>query len=220
MISYYEFKFFKNSKVVAKNLKRVAKIKNDRKMKKSSIIGIVIVSFVLVVVYSGMGISYNNKEINIRKEIAAQQIIYGQNFDKQYKIIAQLAEVAERNVEANKEAFKEIYPDLIEGRYSKDNGTLMKWVQESNPQWDMKAIGEIYAKVSVAIEAQREDLFTQAKRLTDLVRERETLIEQPISGFFIKNKEKIDVALISSKKTKEALKTGEDNDIDLFKKGE
>lgn len=181
----------------------------------SMIVGGAIVAL-FVVIFISMKISYNNREIDIRKQIEAEKDIYQQNFDKQYKIIAQLVQVAERNVEVNKEAFKEIYPELIEGRYSQGDGTLMKWIQESNPTWDMQAITQTYNKVSVAVESQREDLYNQAKKLRDIVREREALIEKFPGSWFISNKEKIEITLITSGRTKEVFQTGEENDIDLF----
>ena len=187
-------------------------------MNKGLVIGMCIVLVSLLGTFFFMRISYNNKEIDIRKQIKAEQDVYQQNFDKQYKIIAQIAQVAERNVEANKEAFKEIYPGLIAGRYEKDNNVMMKWVQENNPQWDMKAIEAAYAKVSAAVEAQREDLYNQAKKLRDLVREREALIEKFPGSFLISNQTEIPITLITSKNTKEVFKTGEENDINLFKK--
>lgn len=186
-------------------------------MKKSVIIGISVAVAALIVLFVVLKISYNNQEIDLRKGIEAEKDVYQQNFDKQYKVIAQLAQVAERSTEANKEAFMEIYPGLIEGRYSQGDGTLMKWIQESNPQWDMKAVNETYNKVSVAIESQREDLYNQAKKLRDLVREREALVEKFPGSLFISNKEKIEVTLITSKNTKETFRTGEENDIEIFK---
>jgi len=192
-------------------------------MKKHWII-IMIVVLVAIIVYS-IRVSYNKREISLRKQIEAEQVVYEQGFDKMYKIITQTVEVAERNTEVNREAIKAIYPDLIAGRYSQGDGSLMKWIQENNPTWDMQAITAMYNKVIAAIEAQREDLYNQAKKLQDLVRERETLIESVnmtygdfIGGWFVKNQEKIEITLISSKHTKEVFETGEDNDIELFKK--
>lgn len=186
-------------------------------MKNSVIIGTAVAVVALVVLFVILKVSYNNKEIDIRKSIEAEKEVYQQNFDKQYKVIAQVSQVAERSTKVNKDAFKEIYPGLIEGRYSKGDGTLMKFIQESNPQWDMKAVAGAYDKVSVAIESQREDLYNQAKKLRDLVRERESLVEKFPGSFFISNKEKIEITLITSKNTKEVFKTGEENDIELFK---
>jgi hypothetical protein len=205
-------------RVTEKQKLKIMETKNFWNSKTISVIvgGIVVLFFVGI--FISMKISYNNREIDIRKQIEAEKDIYQQNFDKQYKVIAQLVQVAERNAEVNKEAFKEIYPELIEGRYSQGDGTLMKWIQESNPAWDMKAITETYGKVSAAIESQREDLYNQAKKLRDLVREREALIEKFPGSYFVSNKEKIDVVLITSGKTKEVFKTGEENDIELFNK--
>jgi hypothetical protein len=70
------------------------------------------------------------------------------------------------------------------------------------------------------VEVQREGLFSQAKKLRDLVRERESLIEKFPGSLFISNKEKIEITLVSSGHTKKVFQTGEDDDLDLFKKSE
>lgn len=193
-------------------------------MKKATIVAEFIVIMTLVVGYFGLKVYCNNKEIDIRKQIMAEKDMYQQSFDKQYKVIAQLTEIAERNFEVNKQTFEEVYPLLFKERYQTKEGEIlqkeatMKWIQESNPQWDMKAIQAGYDKIAEAVQAQREALYTQSEKLRDLVGERESLIEKFPGSWFISNKEKIEIVLITSKVTKETFATGEENDINLFNK--
>ena len=49
------------------------------------------------------------------------------------KVLKQKAQVTDEY----KSAFESIYPKLIEGRYSKGDGSLMKWIKESNPNFDV-----------------------------------------------------------------------------------
>jgi len=135
-----------------------------------------------------------------------------------YKTITQIAEVAERNVTVNRNAIKEIYPDLIRGRYDTGDGALMKWIQENNPTWDMQAVTKMYEKVTAAIEVQRTALYNQAKKLLDLIREREALIEKFPGYFLISNKKKIEATIVSSEHTQKVFETGREDDIKLFDK--
>lgn len=54
--------------------------------------------------------------------------------------------------------------------------------------------------------------------MLDIIREHETLINTLPSKWFISNKTPIEYTVISSSKSKEVMKSGEDNDVDLFKK--
>lgn len=158
----------------------------------------------------GMYFSYNNKELALRKEIIAQRGKVEGTYDAMWKILSQQAQVSNEY----KEAFKEIYPDLIAGRYSQGDGSLMKWVQEANPQFDIR----LYDKLMQSIEVQRLTFKKSQERMLDLIRERETLIDSYPATFFINNKEPIEYTVISSTRTKTTMETGVDDDVDLFKK--
>ena len=73
----------------------------------------------------GMYVSYNNREVNLRNLAEAQRGNIENVYDKMWKILQQKAQVTDEY----KEAFREIYPQLIEGRYSQGDGSLMKWIQ-------------------------------------------------------------------------------------------
>ena len=180
-------------------------------MKKCSFIIILVVMLVFITGVSCMSMyfSYNNQEVALRKQAEAQRGKVEGTFDAMWKIISQQAQVSDQY----KEAFKEIYPDLISGRY-KDNNTLMKWVQESNPNFDTR----LYNTLMQTIEVQREQFKKSQERMLDLIREHETLCETYPSKWFITNTTPIEYTIISSTKTKYTMETGVDDDVELFKK--
>ena len=174
-----------------------------------SMVGIgVLVVLALIVV--GMYIKYNNEEVSLRKEAEAQKGKVETVHDTMWKVIKQKAGVTEEY----RDTFEKVFPEIISGRYSQGDGSTMKWIQESNPEFDTL----LYKDLMQAIEVQRM-YFNQAQtRMLDIIRQRETLIELIPAKFFISNKSKIDYTIISSTSTKTVVQTGIDDDVDLFKK--
>lgn len=174
-----------------------------------SMIGIgVLVVLALIVVF--MYIKYNNEEVSLRKEAEAQKGKVETVHDTMWKVIKQKAGVTEEY----RDTFEKVFPEIIAGRYSQGDGSTMKWIQESNPEFDTS----LYKDLMQAIEVQRM-YFNQAQtRMLDIIRQRETLIELIPAKFFISNKTKIDYTIISSTSTKTVVQTGIDDDVDLFKK--
>lgn len=165
---------------------------------------------VLALIVVMMYVTYNNQEVSLRKEAEAQKGKVESVHDKMWKTIQQKAGVTDEY----REAFEKIYPELISGRYSQGDGSAMKWIQESNPDFDTS----LYKDLMQAIEVQRA-YFDQAQtRMLDIIRQRETLLETIPAKFFISNKSKIDYTVISSTRSKGVLITGVDDDVDLFKK--
>ena len=171
-----------------------------------AIICIVVVLVVLV----GMYFSYNNKEVALRKGAEAQKGKIEGVHDKMWKVIQQKAEVSNEY----REAFEKIYPELISGRYANDSGSVMKWIQESNPEFDTA----LYKDLQQAIEIQREYFNNAQTRMLDVIKERETLIETYPAKWFISNKQKIEYEVISSTATKTTMSTGIDDEVSVFKK--
>ena len=179
-------------------------------MKTNTIVSLIVAGIVLffALILVSMKISYNNKEKTLRNLVEAQTQSNEANFDKMFKVIQQIAQTAD----ASKEAFKEIYIPLMEGRYSGEKGNaLMKWVTESNPNFDLS----LYKKLAEAIESNRDEFFNEQKKLIDYNLSHTNLIQTFPGSFFCSNKEKIDIHLVTSAKTKEVFKSGEENNIDL-----
>lgn len=168
--------------------------------------GLALIALILI----GMYISYNNQEIRLRKEAEAQKGKVETVHDTMWKVIKQKAGVTEEY----RDTFEKVFPEIIAGRYSQGDGSAMKWIQESNPEFDTS----LYKDLMQAIEVQRM-YFNQAQtRMLDIIRQRETLLETIPACFFISNKSKIDYTIVSSTSTKATMQTGIDDDVDLFKK--
>ena len=165
---------------------------------------------VLALIVVMMYVTYNNQEVSLRKEAEAQKGKVESVHDKMWKTIQQKAGVTDEY----REAFEKIYPELISGRYSQGDGSAMKWIQESNPDFDTS----LYKDLMQAIEVQRASFAQAQTRMLDIIRQRETLLETIPAKFFISNKSKIDYTVISSTRSKDVLITGIDDDVDLFKK--
>lgn len=170
-----------------------------------TIVSILTLALMLIII----GVSASNNEIKLRSQITSQKQVCEAFYDKLWKVIAQKAQVAEQY----KEAFKEIYPALIEGRYGNENGTLMKWITESNPTFDIS----LYKDLMFSIEAERAAFFMEQKRLIDLNNEHRIIRQTFPSSLFIGGRTDIEITIVSSTATKKVMETGEENDIDIFK---
>lgn len=174
---------------------------------------IVLIILLVIGVLGGIiaiyGISISNEEIETRNLGIAQQDNCKGYFDKMFKILKQQAGVTDQY----KEAFKDIYPKLMEGRYGNENGgTLMKWIKESNPNFDIK----LYDKLMNSIEAQREGFLNEQKKLISINNKHQNLLKRFPSKLFVGKREPLDIQIITSSVTKNVYATGEENDIELF----
>ena len=102
---------------------------------------------ILAIIGLSMYFSTSNREISLRSDAEAQVRSITLNYDNMWKIIKQKAQVSDEY----KNAFDTIYTKIISSRYDKDNGLLLKFVTESNPNFDVS----LYRDLSNAIEGQR-----------------------------------------------------------------
>ena len=167
-----------------------------------------IVSAVVLVTLISMYFTYNNREVSLRKEAEAQKGKIESVYDTMWKPLKQEAGVTEQY----RKTFEEIYPKLIAGRYSGDGKELIKMIQESNPAFDTK----LYDKLMQSIESQRAYFASSQQRMLDIIRERETLLESMPSGWLIRNRSKIEYAVISSEVTQGVINTRREDNIELF----
>lgn len=164
------------------------------------------------IVFIGMFVSYSNREVLLRTQFSAQQKANEVVFDKVWKIIQQKAGVSSEYADK----FKEIYVQIMDARYDKGDGTLMKWIQEQNPQFD----ASLYKDLSLAIESNRSEFMRVQERLIDIKREHDNLrMLFPSSVFLtIKGVKELEMKLVTSSKTDKAFATGKDDDVELFEK--
>lgn len=165
---------------------------------------------VMALLYMGGCVHYKGKEVRLRNTILAQKKVNEANYDTMWKVVKQLAGVKDDY----KEAFGKIYKDLIEGRYGNEKGgSLMKFIQESNPTFDTR----LYEKLANAIEAKRTEFFEHQKALAVMKSQHDNLRQEPISGLFVGGVPEIEITIVTSTKTEETFKSGKEDDVDLKK---
>lgn len=167
-----------------------------------------IVVGVIVIALVAMYFAYNNREVALRKEADAQRGKIESVYDTMWKTLKQEAGVTDQY----RQTFEKIYPELIAGRYSGNNNELFRMIQEQNPNFDTR----LYDKLMQSIEVQRALFASSLQRMLDIIRERETLLEQMPSKWFISDRSKIEYEVITSDVTAEAVRTRRENDIELF----
>lgn len=164
---------------------------------------------VMLIIVFFMNISIENTEIDLRGRTVAQNKKCEAYFDKMWKVLKQKAGVTDQY----KEAFKDIYPKLIEGRYSQGDGSLMKWIQESNPDFD----NSLYKSLMRSIEVERTGFFNEQATLIDMQREHSVYLQKAPNRWFLDdNLKEVDIKVITSSKTDEVYRTGKEDDIELF----
>ena len=126
-----------------------------------------------------------------------------------WKVLQQKAQVSNEY----KNAFADIYPQIISGRYSGNgDGSLMKWVTEQNPNFDTS----LYQDLMMSIEILRSEFQRNQETMIDIVREHKTLCTTYPGKWFITNTQSIEYEVISSTKSKNVMETKVDDDIRLF----
>lgn len=170
------------------------------------IVGVVIICWLIGVMMSA---SYDNREVGLREQIVAQQRANQAVFDEVWKVIQQQAGVADQY----SDKFRAIYADIMNARYA-GKDPLLQFITESNPSFDIS----LYQQLSSTIEAKRASFRREQEKLIDLRREHSTLLKSFPSRYFLAGRKEIDITIVTSAKTEEAFKTGQENDIDLFKK--
>ena len=177
-------------------------------MKQAVQISVLAISFGIFLLSLIMYFNITNKEIRLRNQISAQEQNIESYYDKMFKILKQKAGVTDEY----KNSFKDIYVEIMEGRYSQGDGSLMKWIQESNPNFD----ASLYKDLMASIEIEREGFHNEQKKIIDQIREHNNMIETFPSRIFLSNIEHIKYEVISSTLSKNVMETRIEDDIALF----
>lgn len=169
---------------------------------------VVIVVFVAIMCFT-MSIRYSNREVKLVNQFNMEMKNREATFDNMFKDISQIAQVAEKY----KESFKDIYVHITSERYDKDDGVVMKWVQEKNPQFDTK----LYDRLANTIEVRRQEFLLVQRKLMDIENQHNNLLDVFPSSLFLSGRERLNYQVVSSTHTKNVMETGIEDDIDVFK---
>lgn len=164
--------------------------------------------------------SASDKEVKLRTNVEATQKSCKSNRDKLHNTLVNMIGVPREFMDKSKEAFMDIYPDLMEGRYGDARGgSLMSWVTESNPQFDMSAAKDLYENLQIAIEANFKEFDTKQNSLISAWQEH----HNHINTYWNKNvwglgsRGDIDIVILENARvTEEYSDGGKYEGVDLF----
>jgi len=173
---------------------------------------IISLSVIAVLLISGITVfnayrSTFDKNVELKNTFKAQKSVIAGNFDKMWKVLRDQAKVTDKAAAA----FKDIYVPMIEGRYSKGDGSLMKWVTEQNPEFDQSN----YATLMQSIEALRSEFEIEQKKILAIVEQHDNLRQRFWSRIFIGDEPPLEYLMITSTETQNVVQTGID-DLDMF----
>lgn len=172
---------------------------------------VAIITVILLMFFGAMGYSVGvlNTETRLHNLIDAKQRDNESAYDNMWKKISQVAQVTN----AQKDALREIFVEHAAARGS-SGGSLAKWINESVPNVDTTTFNNLQ---NIIVSSRDKWTFNQ-KELLDYSREHNNLIGTIPSSLICSafGRGKIDVTIITSARAKESMKTGEDNDTNVF----
>lgn len=156
-----------------------------------------------------MDVSYDNKDARLRADVTDQERKIESNFDKMSKVILNQAQITDKYAAD----FRKVVKDAITGRYGDKGSTAMfQWIKEHNPSLD----ASVYKKLMTTVEAQRQGFDREQRKLSLLAAAHQKLFTTAPAKWFTAGVP-VEIMIVSSTKTKTIMKTGVDDDTDLFK---
>ena len=171
-------------------------------------IGVAVVVFGIMVAIWAIGVS--NHEIELRALASAQQMKNENIYQKVWTVIKQKAQVTDKYASD----FKGIYAGLMDSRYKGDEGDnpTFKWIHEQNPQFS----SEMYKDLSDAISGLRAEFAMVQNRLIDIDKEHVILRTTLPTSWVVGKRKPLDIVIVTSSKTIEVFRLGEENNVDVF----
>lgn len=184
-------------------------------MTKKLIVTLSVIAILAILVLSLIGsfVSFSNQEIDLRNRFTQKMEERTAFYDKMWKTLSQKSQIALKN----DSSFARNVDAIMSGRKDSE-GVFMKWIQESNPNANYDQVSVLYQDLSRSVEGERDGFFIQEKMIQGIVLEHSNLIGKfpgSLWNSFL-GREKLAYKPITSDRTDEVIKTGKDNNVDLF----
>lgn len=184
-------------------------------MTKKLIVTLSVIAILAILVLSLIGsfVSFSNQEIDLRNRFTQKMEERTAFYDKMWKTLSQKSQIALKN----DSSFARNVDAIMSGRKDSE-GVFMKWIQESNPNANYDQVSILYQDLSRSVEGERDGFFIQEKMIQGIVLEHSNLIGKfpgSLWNSFL-GREKLAYKPITSDRTDEVIKTGKDNNVDLF----
>lgn len=203
-------------------------------MSRNVLIGLCAVG-VLVVALFGAVLSYRSTGVSLQEGVIAQYRDNQNKYDAFWKSVTEVAQVPDKY----KDDFKALVVSETEAKFGPDGSqAAMQWFKERN----LTLPSDIYTKVQTVIEAGRKDFQRGQQSLLDKQRAARTFYKKPwgafcrtLGGDWLEEIPEgdlrpprdidgdgqytvFDYDIVTSARTKEAFRTGEDAPVQVFGK--
>lgn len=158
----------------------------------------------LIFVFHVLGIK--REEISQGTKVESQQKFVEISHDKMWKVIAQKVGITKQFTPEDQ---LKMLSEVVEGRVG---GTFAKSVTEVNPTYDLSLLKDL----SQSVEAEYAVVLREEKTLLEDVRVYNNIVKDPYKSMFLGGKQPLVAKVISSTKSKEAIETGIDDNVDIF----
>jgi hypothetical protein len=158
----------------------------------------------ILFVFHVLGIK--REEINFRVMTKNQQTVVEISHDKMWKVIAQKVGISKQFTPEDQIA---MISEVVEGR---TGGTFAKAVTESNPTYDLSLLKDL----SQSVEAEHAVVIREEKTLIEYAGRHEKIVTDPYKSLYLGGAQPIVPKVISSTRSKEAIESGVDDNVDLF----
>jgi len=186
---------------------------NKEKVMSGKIVVLAIVGILLFVVVGFLMyvVGIANKDKSQDNLIAAKKQEQKSNYDNMWKKISQVAQVTD----AQKDALKEIFVSAKTGD-SGQGGTMIKLIHQAFPNVDTSTFNNLQ---NIITSSRDSFTFTQ-KELIDLKRENDNLHDLFPSSVVLSflGRQKSEITIVTSSRTENAIETGKDDDVSVFRK--
>ncbi len=165
------------------------------------VLSIIFLVFIPIVVWA---IGVSNTEIELRNQFDAAEKVIVLTHDTMWKTISQKFQLSNEY----KKAFIEAISEVVEGR---KGGSLIKFTTEANP-----AISEnLYKEIMATVEGKRDLLQTKQQIVLDISVVHKNLCQKLPYSLIVGGRPALEVKLITSDRSENAMETGKDNSVDL-----
>jgi hypothetical protein len=168
-----------------------------------AIVGVLLIGIITVGV---MYVSASNTEVRLRNQAEAIQLDNQNEFDNMWKTISQTTQVTA----AERESVERIILAHAEARGT-GGGTFINAVRESMPNVDSTT----FQNLQNIIVAARDRFTGRQRQLIDIKREHDNLLMTFPSSLFVGGRGRLEITVVTSTRTEETFRSGQDNDIDL-----
>jgi hypothetical protein len=174
------------------------------------VLSTLVVLVILGLIIFSMSVNYSNREIMLRNQITTKQQDNQSEYDNMWKKISQVAQVTEKE----RQSLMDIFVQYANARTNDSNNLVMTWVKESIPNVN----SDTYRNLQNIIISSRDSWTMRQKELLDYKREHDNLRMMFPGSLFLAGREEIKVTIVTSSRTQETFKTGNDDNVEIFGK--